>query len=279
MTITNGLFTSVSTSSQNGVVPYQISPLGAGFGLDIAGTTPCTGLELSIAIARNSINKSNVTYTHPAITSCRFYGAMYDLTPQAEQMYLSKSPTKVIKYQDFLSFQSLNIPAGGNFNQILTNSIARGRKLVGIPVISGSTNFAGSAGTISPLASPFTSSPCTTSKSAITNFNVLVSGNNLWQSNLSFTYEEFTQQLRKTGINGGSSLGMSSGLISQTDFEHGYRFLLADLSRTPSEATDNVMKSIQVVGTNSGSQAIDIYWFVFFERQVTIDIQTGSLIA
>jgi hypothetical protein len=72
---------------------------------------------------------------------------------------------------------------------------------------------------------------------------------------------------------------MSSGLISQNDWENGYRFLLADLSRTSSEATDNIMKSIQVVGTNSGSQAIDIYWFLFFEREITIDIQTGSLIA
>jgi hypothetical protein len=279
MTVANGKYTSVSTSSQNGAVPYQISPLGAGFGLDVAGTVPSTGLELSIAIARNSINKTGQTFTHPSITSCRLYGAMYDLTPQAESMYLSKTPTKTMLYEDFLSIQSRDIPAGGNFNQILTNSIARGRKLVGIPVISGTTNFAGLAGTISTLASPFTSSPCTTSKSPILNFNVLLSGNNLFQSNLNYTYEQFIQELYKTGINGGSSTGMSSGLISQTDFEHGYRFLLADLSRNSSSAVDNVQRSIQVIGTNSGSQAIDIYWFIFFEREVTIDIATGSLIA
>jgi hypothetical protein len=107
----------------------------------------------------------------------------------------------------------------------------------------------------------------------------LLSGNNLFQSNLNYTYEQFIQELYKTGINGGSSTGMSSGLISQTDFEHGYRFLLADLSRNSSSAVDNVQRSIQVIGTNSGSQAIDIYWFIFFEREVTIDIATGSLIA
>jgi hypothetical protein len=194
-------------------------------------------------------------------------------------MYLSKTPTKKMLYEDFLSFQSLAIPPNGNFNQILTNSIARGRKLVGIPVISGTTNFAGTAGTISTLASPFTSSPCTTAKSPVLNWNVLLSGSNLWQNNMNYTFEQFSQQLYKTGINSGSSLGMSSGLISQNDWENGYRFLLADISRTPSEATDNIMKSIQVVGTNSGDKAIDIYWFLFFEREITIDIQTGSLIA
>jgi hypothetical protein len=274
-----GQFTSVSTSSQNGAVPYQISPLGAGFGLDINGTVPSTGLELSIAIARNSINKTGQTFTHPSLTSSRFYGAMYDLTPQAESMYLSKTPTKTMLYEDFLSFQTLAIPPNGNFNQILTNSIARGRKLVGVPVISGTSNFAGTAGTISTLASPFSSSPCTTSKSPILNFNVLLSGNNLFQSNLNYSFEQFYQEFHKTGINGGSSLGMSSGLISQSDWENGYRFLLADLSRNSSEATDNIMKSIQVIGTNAGDKAIDIHWFVFFEREITIDIATGSLIA
>jgi hypothetical protein len=125
MNVANGTFTSVSSSSQNGVVPYMISPIGVGEGLDV-GTA--TGLELSIAIARNSINKTGQIFSHPTMTSCRIYCAMYDMSPSAEQMYLSKLSTKVIKYDDYLSIQTLNIPPNGNFNQILTNSIARGRK-------------------------------------------------------------------------------------------------------------------------------------------------------
>jgi hypothetical protein len=199
------------------------------------------------------------------------------MTPSAEQMYLSKLSTKVIKYDDFLSFQTQNIPPMGNFPQVLTNSIARGRKLIGVPILS--ENYGGSAGNISPLASPFSTSPCTTARNAITNFNVLVSGSKLYQSNLNYTFEQFQNELRKEGINGGSSLRMSSGLISQNDFENGYRFIVADLSRTPSEATDNVSKSIQVIGTNTGDKMITIYWFLVFERSVEIDVQTGSLIA
>jgi hypothetical protein len=251
MTVAGGKYTSVSTSSQNGAVPYQISPLGAGFGFDIAGTVPSTGLELSIAIARNTINKTGQTFTHPSITSCRFYGVMYDLTPQAE--------SRKILYEDFLSFQSLNIPAGGNFNQVLSNSVSRITKIVGIPIVSSTANFAGTSGTISPLASPFSSSPCTTVKNPILNYNILLSGNNVFQSNLNYTFEQFYQELHKTGINGGSSTGMSSGLLSQTDFEHGYRFLLADISRTPSEATFNIAKSVQVTGTNAESTSTGLF--------------------
>jgi hypothetical protein len=208
------------------------------------------------------------------------YAALYDLTPQVESMYLSKQPTKVIKYENFLSFQTLNIAPNSNFNQILTNSISRGRRLIGVPQIAAAFNSAGTAGVIASANSPFSSSPCTTSNGAITNLNILVSGQNLWQQNLNFSSENFIHELRKTkAINGGLSLGMSSGLINQLEYEAGYRFIVADLSRTPSEASDNIAKSIQVIGSNASGSPLDILWFLFFEREIEIDIATGSLIA
>ena len=130
------------------------------------------------------------------------------------------------------------------------------------------------------MNSPFSTSPNTTSRTAITNYNVLVSGANLYQQNINYSVENFIQEIRKTNsINGGMGLGLSSGLISQLDYESGYRFIVSDLSRTPSEASDNISKSIQVIGTNSGAYPIDILWFLEFEREVEIDIATGSLIA
>jgi hypothetical protein len=274
-----GRYTSVTSSSQNGQVPYMISPIGEGNGLNIGSATPVTKLELSIGIARNGINSSGQSFGHPTLSSVRAYCCLYDLTPQAESMYLSKVPTKVIKYNDFLSFQILNIGAGANFNQILTNSIARGRRLIIVPQIAAAFNSAGTAGTIAPMNSPFTSSPNTTSNTSITNYNVLVSGANLYQQNLNYSVEHFIQELRKTNsVNGGMSLGMSSGLINQLEYESGYRFIVSDLSRTPSEASDNVSKSIQVIGTNSGKYAIDLFCFLEFSREVEIDIGTGSLL-
>jgi hypothetical protein len=281
MTIDNsGLHTSVVSSSQNGQVPFIVSPTGTGNGLNINSATPVTKMELSIGIARNSINSSGITYSHPTLSSVRAYCCLYDMTPQAEQMYLSKQSTKTIKYSDFLSFQTLNIGVGANFNQILTNSIARGRRLIGVPQIASAFNFAGTAGTIAPANSPFSTCPNTTSNTAITNFNVLVSGTNLYQQNLNYSVENFIQELRKTGsINGGMAQGMSSGLLDQLDYESGYRFIVSDLSRCPSEASDDISKSIQVIGTNSGKFPIDILWFLEFDRILTLDLQTGSLIA
>ena len=273
-------FVSVTSSSQNGVVPYMISPLSVtgGTGFNTGATVPTSSCMLSIGVAKNSF--SGTTYNHPTLSSCRLYACLYDLSPSCETMYLSKLPTKVVKYQDFMSFQTLNVAAGGSFSQVLTNGITRVRKLIGIPQISGSFNYAGPNLTISPLASPFTSSPATSTGQSITNFNVLLSGVQLYNQNYNYSIEHFYQELRKiNSTNGGSSIGMSSGLLSQTDFENGYRFITADLSRKPSEAVDNIAKSIQCIGTNSGLYPIDIFWFVFYEREIEIDIQTGSLIA
>ena len=276
----NGKYTSVVSSSQNGQVPYIISPIGGGNGLNIGSATPVTKMELSIGIARNAINSSGVSYSHPTLSSVRAYCCLYDMTPQAEQMYLSKQSTKTIKYSDFLSFQTLNIGVGANYNTILTNSIARARRIIGVVQIAAAFNSAGTAGTIAPANSPFSSCPNTTAAGSITNYNILVSGANLYQQNLNYGVEHFVQELRKTGsMNGGMSLGMSSGLLDQLDYEAGYRFLVSDLSRCPSEASDNISKSIQVIGTNSSKYPIDILWFLEFEREVTIDLQTGSLIA
>jgi hypothetical protein len=72
---------------------------------------------------------------------------------------------------------------------------------------------------------------------------------------------------------------MSSGLIDQLDFEAGYRFLVADFSHSNSEASDNISKSLQIIGTNSGKYPIDLLVFVEFQREVTIDLNGGNLIA
>jgi hypothetical protein len=61
----------VVSSSQNGQVAYIISPIGGGNGLNIGSATPVTKMELSIAIARNAINSSGITYSYSTLSSVR----------------------------------------------------------------------------------------------------------------------------------------------------------------------------------------------------------------
>ena len=78
---------------------------------------------------------------------------------------------------------------------------------------------------VEPLTSPWDSAPSTTAPfSSLSNINVLVSGKNIFNQNLLYTYETFQQEVSRTGLNGGLTDGLASGLISQRMFENGYAY-------------------------------------------------------
>jgi hypothetical protein len=216
---------------------------------------------------------------------------MIEMTPTAEENYLSAVPTKTILYNDILSYQSLNTAAGSNVSQILTNGVSRPRYLLIIPqmaaAINGShkdtlgTTYSAGVGVLgTPMNSPFSSSPGTTAPHAsITNLNVLVSGQTIYQSNYTYGFEQFLQEVRgSNAINGGISLGLSSGLLSQNDWENGYRFCYVDLSRRISQPNDDISRSLQVIFTNSAAYATDYYFIIGYEKQIVLSTSTGSLI-
>ena len=138
----------------------------------------------------------------------------------------------------------------------------------------------GTAALGSPMNLPFSSSPGTTGpQAAISNLNILVSGQNIYQSNYIWGYEEWLNEIRgSNSINGGIPLGLSSGLLSQVDWENGYRFCYIDLSRRISQANDDIARSIQVIFTNSAAYMVDNYYFISYEKSITLNTSTGALI-
>jgi hypothetical protein len=268
----------------------MISPLLTTNGLVRNSTTKAT---LSIGIGR-SFNTAT-SFAHPTMTSCRFYAKMLEFTPLYEEMYLSAVPTKTILYNDILTFQTLSVTAGASVSQILTNGISRPRYLLIIPQMAGIINGSGKANLASsftkavngldsalgsPMNSPFSSSPATTAPQAvISSLNILVSGQNIYQSNYQYGFEQFLQEVRgSNSLNGGIPLALSSGLLSQQDWENGYRFCYVDLSRRVSQANDDISRSIQVTFTNSATYCMDYFYIIGYEKSITISTSTGSLI-
>ena len=279
-------FVSCTSSTQNGVLPFMISPCGAGNGF-----VPATGSATTV-IATMGIAKVN-SFSHQ-ITQSRVYACLYDLSPLAEERLFTIAPTKKILYNDVLQFFSQGIAPNGTVNQILSSGISRPRYLLGLPYLSSQTNgtkdlrtntfSAGTnvtgTGTFSTMASPFSSSPGTLCPyHTCSGFNVLVSGVALYQSNLNAKFEHFLQEIRSANaLNGGVPLQISSGLISQTDYEAGYGYMYVDLSRKTGQASDDISRSIQVILTNTSSCYVDYVWFVGYEREITVSLSTGSLV-
>lgn len=240
--------------------------------------------QLSVSIVKNTQQAQNAyPLGQTALTACRLYAPVYTMNPMAESKYLSLAPTKKIRYKDIFQYQFSGI-GKENFNFLVSNGIANICSVLVVPFISTKntiTSKAGVAGTPLPFLSyqnPVSPSPAVPDPIMLTNFNILISGVNLFLNNENYDFEAFKQQLQQSNqLNGSLTTGLASGLISEDMFSRGYRYYYGDCSRyLPSE--EGVSRSVQIIGQNTSELTCDIMVFVEFYKEITIDISTGARI-
>jgi len=312
---TNGLVSGVSGNDITTYSALQVTNVNTIGGLSnpfiIASNQPGQGCSslipdnyvLSVSIYKNNFPLAPGSTAQPAtcaLQSCRLYAPLYTMNPLAESKYLSLTPTKKIMYKDIFQYQFSNI--SGPFNILVTNGISNIQSVLVVPFLSKSQTITSvtsigtstgvtppsttvlTGGAVTPLQfsapqNPFSSAPATPDPIALTNFNILVSGVNLFLNNENYDFEAFSQQLSNSNqLNGGLTTGLASGLIGPKDFASLYRYYYGDASRIlPSE--EGVSRSVQIVGQVSNSNlAVDLMIFVEFMKEITIDISTGARI-
>ena len=263
----------VSYTMPRQTCPFMVSPIandplvGSGFRI----LSDCSQVSYNLKIGNT---------TQP---NCRFYASMYSFNPQTEALYIS-APERNILYNDIVQYVIPNVGYNQSVNNLITSGISRLRGLLLVPIISGASNQCNG---LDAKQSPFSSCPATVFPYAkITNFQIQISGKPIYNTPLSHTFMFYNTALKpELSINGGSlrSLGMSSGCISKSDFENGYGFYYVDLTNIESEAEDNASKSVQVLFQNnvvSGTNnlAIDYYIYLYFQKQVGINISNGAFL-
>ena len=232
-----------------------------------------TCLNNTIKSANTRIEGGNLS------KSIYLYVPAYTFNPVFEQAYLS-SPVKPIKYTDIYQYQVLNVNAGGTFTNLLTNGIANVKSILVLPFYSSSGNVLNNGfidGT--PVyQSPF--DPAGTGPTSplcwLTNFNVQVSGQNAIYNMERYNFEQFNNQLYgQNAVNGGLTDGITSGLIDRQAFDMEYCYYYVNIERMlPVE--QSVPKSIQVLGQNMSSRALDLWCFIEYGNEVSVDILTGA---
>jgi len=272
-------------SNDIGQGAYPIAPLTVAAA--VANIGAATTVSVGLSIVKTQFSQLN-SYSAP-ITSVRLYAPAYTMSPISEQRYLSLAPTKKIVYNDIFYYTFQSIAANSTFSFLVTNGIPNLRGCLVCPVINKASN--GTAPTangpgaviagvqVPTILSPFSSTGGAPDPISITNFNIQVSGKNLFINNLLYDYETFTEQIVSSNqLNGGLTTSLSSGLIGLEDFEGLYRYYYGNVSRSiPSE--DGVAKAVQILGQNNSPVIVDMLVFLEFERSVTIDVRTGARIA
>jgi len=267
------VFTTVTPSVLGGLTnPIMLLPITTGGGG--LNNLPDGSYSISLSIFKNNNTGNGQTDAQSALQACRLYAPIYKFNPIAEQRYLSLAPTKKIEYNDIFQYQFNKIGRNEQFNFLVSNGISNIQSVTVIPLLS-----AGANGTsYNTLLSPFSTTGGTPDPITLTNFNILVSGVNLFLNNELYDFEQFTQQLDESNqLNGNLTTGLTSGLISEADFQNGMRYYYGNCARQlPSEM--GVSRSIQIQGLNASLKEINILVFVEFKRSITIDILTGARI-
>jgi len=231
-------------------------------------------------VSTGTMSKSVYLYV-PALT----------FNPTFEQAYLSNS-VKQIKYTDVYQYQVLNIAASNQFNNLITNGIANIKSVLILPFYSStttgdtaSTKYGITNGTNTGFLkgypvfqSPF--DPAGTGPTSplchLSNFNVQISGQNAIYNTQKYVYEEFNNQLYgQNAVNGGLTDGITSGLIDRMAFDMEYCYYYVNVERMlPVEMS--VPKSVQILGTNFSTKALDLFVFVEYGVEIQIDALTGA---
>ncbi len=267
-------YESFSFSSSNGsnTCPYMVSPCGK-------GTSAGQGLVPEVGDAAGS--KGTITIRNDVNTNGYqpvLYMPQIHFTEDFEAKYCAQDP-KTVHYLDYNVYNPAglqSVPAGQSANQILiTNAVVRPRDLIIMPELSSEEN-----GGYIPSATPFSSAPFTTAPYAkILNFNVQLNGQNIWSQTKKYTYESYVETMSQLALDGRQfrSFGISSGLISKSDWENCYTYYYVDLNRAKFSEDDNISKSVNVTLTNGSNLKTNYTCILTYQRELEIDVSTGKL--
>jgi len=297
----NTILSASVISPLGGVSPLMIASLQTGveanstnFSMDSGGAY-CypAGLDqqmtVSLSVGGRCLNATQNSYgagivaNSPLSQSVSLNVPAYTFNPVFEAAYLS-SPIKTVVYTDIYQYQIVNqIAANQTFNNLVTNGIAGIKSVLILPFYSaGKAPAPGVPGTgnggLMPFQSPFDccGGGSTSPLCLFTQFNVQISGQNAIYNTERYSYEQYANQLYGTGsVNGCQTDGICSGVVSMQDFEQKNCFYYVNCERMlPIE--EAVPKSINVLGTSASTFPVDLYIFVTYGCQISIDILSGS---
>ena len=300
---TNPLMLASTDLGQGGfnVVPINVADSQTVGGADGVNNRPPNYalLNIAVSIAKPQFSGFPTNVSAP-ISQCRLYAPAYTMNPLAETRLLELSPTKKILYDDIFQFYFPNQGAGANINILVSNGIPNIKQVIVVPLLTGSgtspngppaqNQYGVSVATVdtlvgatpvltSTLLSPFGTTGATPDPIQLGNFQILISGNTLFQQQFQYSFEDFYEQVVSINqLNGGITTGLASGLIGLKEWTYLYRYYVGNASRIlPSE--EGMARSVQIQCINQSLVAIDLMVFVVYEKSITVNMSTGQEIA
>jgi len=246
-------------TSANGGIPTTTTNIS--FGVYV-GKPPATSLGAF------NVNLSNSGASHP-LPACRIYYSQIVLNPSKSLKYIEENRNKKVYFRGVSSTQYNNTTAGSNFNQIINSGIVHPTGVLIVPFISSQATGYGDY----QWRSPYDTCPSTSSPLSITNLQVAVGGVNQLHSTLSYSYENFIEQINLAEQLTSADFGVTTGLFTQ-EWWQVFRYYYVNVERS-ADADKLVPKNINISFTSNSSIAMDVLVFIFYSDSFTIDCESG----
>jgi hypothetical protein len=241
-----------------GIVPATTQAIVAGLYIKSPPVTSFAGINLAASVVQ-----------HP-LPNCRLYYSQVTVDPQKSIDYVQRNRNKKVIYRSFVTNSYTNIAVGGSFNALVNSGIIHPTAVLICPFIG---SVASSGFGDYQWKSPFDTCPATLSPLSLTNLQVGIGGQNVLNSTLNMTYENFLEQVNLAEQLTSSDFGVSTGLISQGYWEQS-KWYFVNVER--GNIADKLQpRNINVSFNNNSNVPIDVIIFTFYSDQLTIDVETG----
>jgi len=270
-------YTGQSNSTFTNTCPITINYTGA------AMTASTTQITAGCYIARSpvvTIFGSSIPSQTSGMSACRAYYSQVEVDPEKARLYLEANLNKRIVYESVVTNNYTNISSGQSFSQLIQSGIRAPLGVLVVPVIAStvtstlSTYVQGYSAWGSVFDTfPATFHPCL----SLINFQVLLGGEQQFAGTgqLSYTWENFIEQIALARDLTSGTLGLSVGLINQKWYENN-KVYYCDLSRG-SRADKETSRNLNISFTNNSNVAIDILVFTIYNDQIVLNVSNGSV--
>lgn len=209
------------------------------------------------------------------LTQTRLYVPAYSLKAEYEDMYMKKMKKSVVYCDTFMKeFQELS--PGMDLQLQVTSSVTNPLRMIIIPMLARSAMGPDAYGPrVREQCSPFSSSPATTCPCTLSNFQVLVSGIQIYNQPAMYSYEQFMNEINPSGMSYGLDMFAGSGQMSLDKWINNYGYYVVNLERRLPELKTQAC-SLDVAFRIDSLLKLDFIVFVEVEKSMTIDLLTGG---
>jgi len=256
-------------SNFGGSCPLTVNFLG-----NTSLPTNTTLVTAGVFVARSPTTLgSSTAITIPAqthtMTAARMYYSQVSLDISRDNEYITQNRQKQVVYERILYNTDSNIVSGGNVSRLVNSGIKNPLAICIIPLLAKSA----SAISLSQFESPYDTCPATYSPISLTQLQVSLGGVNVLNTQLSYTFENFLEQVALAESHSSADLGLAVGVISQSWWESN-RVYFIDLSRGK-QADKASPRNVNVSFRNNSLVSIDVMYFTVYADKFVIDVETG----